>query len=297
MYLRAKRNNWAEVLRLCRNSGAQSLQHGPKSAQVQALFSPPMSHGGGSILSVRGAAAFAAALALAGAPKPAEAQQQPRQSAPPVQGLYSVNATATRYSTPDGAVRFVFDRSSGGRVALVRFEGDAEVHVLRPYMAAGGGEIYRTEDGDLMLRVTPHGGIIVYTRALRTGAPASEEEQVAPLTPAAMAFAEMQRRFLQLQSFARRRIGQQVTFVAPEQVSAPAAGVVVDAAERAAEGLAAAPMTTVRRVVITFGPVPAVAQRGETLIVQVAPQMGYAGRPSSSAIRNVVTGQVQGPEQ
>jgi hypothetical protein len=72
---------------------------------------------------------------------------------------------------------------------------------------------------------------------------------------------------------------------------------VVDAAERAAEGLAAAPMTNVRRVVISLGAAPAVVQRGDTLFVQVAPQLGYAGRPSSSAIRNVVTGQVQGPEQ
>jgi hypothetical protein len=80
-------------------------------------------------------------------------------------------------------------------------------------------------------------------------------------------------------------------------MSAPAAGLVVDAAERAAEGLAEAPMTTVRRVIISFGRAPAVAQRGDTLLIQVAPQMGYAGRPSSNTIRNVVTGSVQGPQQ
>lgn len=256
-----------------------------------------MSHSSGPILSKRGAAAFAAALALAGAPKAAEAQQQQQQpTAPPVQGLYANTVGANRYSTPDGSVRFVFDRS-GGRVALVRFEGDPEVHVLRPYMAAGGGELYRTEDGDVMLRVTPHGGIIVYTRAIRTGAPASEEGRAAPLTPAAIAFAEMQERFRQLQARARRSIGQSVTFIAPQDLSAPAAGVVVDAAERAAEGLAAAPMTTVRRVIIVFGPAPAVVQRGDQLIIQVAPQLGYAGRPSSNTIRNVVAGEVQGPEQ
>ena len=257
-----------------------------------------MSQSQGPIPFAKGAAACAAALALT-SPGLALAQQQqrPQPAPPPVQGLYSTSSAAARYSTPDGAVRFVFDRSSGGRAALVRFEDDPEVHILRPYMAAGGGEIYRTEDGDVMLRVTPHGGIIVYTRALRTGAPASEEEEVAPLAPVSLAFAEMQRRFQVLQSYARRRLGQPVTFSAPDQVSAPAAGVVVDAAERAAEGLAAAPMTTVRRVIITFGQTPAVAQRGDTLIVQVAPHLGYAGRPSSNTIRNVVTGSVQGPEQ
>ncbi|MGH6950984.1 MAG: DUF4908 domain-containing protein, partial [Vitreimonas sp.] len=145
-----------------------------------------MSHSNGPSPRGRGVAAIAAALALS-APALAHAQQQPDTSnSAPVPGLYRASG-ATRYSTPDGAIRFVLDRS-GGRAALVRFEGDPEVHVLRPVMAAGGGEIYRTEDGDVMLRITPHGGIIVYTRTLRTGAPVSEEERVAPLTPEAVAF-------------------------------------------------------------------------------------------------------------
>lgn len=258
-----------------------------------------MSQSNTASLSGRGAAALAAMLTFA-APGIAMAQQRQQQNpapaAPPVQGLYQASSGATRYATPDGAVRFVLDRS-GGRAALVRFEGDPEVHVLRPAMAAGGGEIYRTDDGDVMLRVTPHGGITVYTRTMRTGAPASEEADVAPLTPEAIAFAEMQERFRLLQARARRSVGQQVTFAVPAQMSAPAAGVVVDAAERAAEGLAAAPMTNVRRVVITLGPSPAVAMRGDQLFIQVAPQYGYAGRPSSNTIRNVVTGAVQGPEQ
>ncbi|MCR6645911.1 MAG: DUF4908 domain-containing protein [Terricaulis sp.] len=74
------------------------------------------------------------------------------------------------------------------------------------------------------------------------------------------------------------------------------AGLVVDAAERVAEGLTQAPLTGVRRVVISLGRQPAAALRGEVLYVQVAPEMGYAGRPSSNAIRNVVTGAVQGPQ-
>lgn len=256
-----------------------------------------MTHSSGPSLSVRGAAAFAAALAMAGGHGPANAQQrQQGAEAPPVQGLYATAPGAARYATPDGAVRFVFDRS-GGRAALVRFEGDDEVHVLRPAMAAGGGELYRSEDGDVVLRVTPNGGVIVYTRANRSGAPASEEAQVAPLTPEAVAFARMQQRFRQLQALAERSVGQAVTFTAPAQISAPAVGLVLDAAERAAEGLAAAPLTTVRRVIIVIGPAPGVAMVGEQLTIQVAPHMGYAGRPSSITIRNVVTGQVQGPAQ
>jgi len=259
-----------------------------------------MSHPNGMSLSARGAAAFAAALTLSAVPGVAEAQQQPQPGAAPgpspVHGLFSASSNASRYATPDGAVRFVFDRT-GGRVALVRFEGDPEVHVLRPFMAAGGGEIYQSEDGAVRLRVTPQGGIIVYTRTISTGAPVSEVGRVAPLTPQALAIADMQERFRQLQIRARRTIGQPVTFAVPERMPAPTAGLVIDAAERAAEGLAAAPMTAVRRVIITIGRTPVVTLRGDTLIVQVAPEMGYAGRPSSGTVRNVVTGQVQGPER
>jgi hypothetical protein len=255
-----------------------------------------MKEGHGSNLYVGGAAVVAAALTLA-APTVVEAQQpQQRQPQAGPQRIYPVVSGASRYATPDGAVRFVLDRS-GGRAALVQFEGDREVHVLRPTMGAGGDEIYQTENGDVRLRVTPHGGIIVYTRTIRTGAAASEEARVAPLTPEALAFAEMQARFRAIQNRARRAVGQPVIFTVPAQMSPAAAGLVTDAAERAAEGLAEAPMTNVRRVVIGFGRVPAVALRGTTLYIRVAPQFGYAGRPSSSTVRNVVMGQVQGPEQ
>ncbi len=256
-----------------------------------------MSHPSGQSRKGHSAAALAAAL-VAAVPGIALAQERSPPPPPPVpvQGLYANASNATRYATPDGAVRFVLDRT-GGRAALVRFEGDPEVHVLRPVMAAGGGEIYRTEDGAVMLRITPHGGLTVFTRTLRTGAAASEEARVAPLTPEAIAFAEMQERFRRISLSARRSVGQSVTFTIPARMSAPAAGVVVDAAERAAEGLAAAPMTSVRRVIISIGNQPAVQLRGPELYIQVAPQLGYAGRPSSNTIRNVVSGAVQGPQQ
>lgn len=240
-------------------------------------------------------AAVAAALALAGAPGLATAQDRLSPPPPPVPGLHTVSV-ATRYATPDGAVRFVLDRS-GGRAALVRFEGDPEVHVLRPVMAAGGGEIYSTEDGTIRLRVAPSGSITVYTRRLSTGAAASEEGRAPPLTPEIIAIAEMQERFRRLQIRAQRSLGEPVQFIVPAQMPAPVAGLVLDAAERATEGLAAAPLTNVRRVRIVLGPAPAAIQQGDMLIIQVAPHMGYEGRPSSIAIRNVVSGAVQGPEQ
>lgn len=287
-------------------------------------MSPPMSHSRGTSRTTRGAAAVAAAVALT-LPAAAEAyqvrdlapvdpsqtsffvqptlrievqQQQPRrqeQAQPQMPGLMTVTMGSRRYATPDGAVRFVFDRT-GARAALLRFEGDDEVHVLLPEMGARGDEIYRNEDGSIMLRVTAQGGVTVYTRQIRTGAPVSDMASAPPITPQAVAQAQLQERVRLLQIRAARAVGEPVQFVVPAQMSAPVAGLVVDAAERVAEGLQQAPITNVRRVIITLGRQPAAALRGDTLLVQVAPEMGYAGRPSSNAIRNVVTGAVQGPE-
>jgi hypothetical protein len=262
-----------------------------------------MSQAFGSSLATRGAAAIAAALTLTGAPTTALAQQQPND-APATPGIFVHNAGSLRYSTPPttpgGAIRFTFDRS-GGRVALLRFDGDPEVHVLRPVMAAGGGEIYQTEDGNIRLRVTSHGGLIIFTRNMQMGAPASEDGAAAALTPEAVAFAQMVERMRQLQAEARRQVGQPVLFTfqapAPGPVPPQVAGLVLDAAQRAAEGLAQAPMTNIHHVIIMLGASPRVIMQGDVLLIQIAPQLGYAGRPSSAAVRNVVSGVVVGPEQ
>lgn len=265
------------------------------------LLSTPMSQLRGQTLTARGAAAFAAALALAVPAAHAQQQQQPRQQpqqqqqqAPAPLGLVTVTMGASRYQTPDGGVRFVFDRS-GRSAALLRFEGDDEVHVLLPHAGSRGDEIYRNEDDSIRLRLTPQGGVTVYTRTISTGAPVSEVASVAPITPQAIATAQLNERVRLLQIRAARAVDAPVQFIVPAQMPGPVAGLVVDAAERVAEGLSQAPLTNVRRVVITLGRRPAAELRGPTLIVQVAPEMGYAGRPSSNTVRNVVTGAVQGP--
>jgi hypothetical protein len=190
----------------------------------------------------------------------------------------------------------VFDRS-GRRAALLQFQGDPEVHVLRPFAAAGGDELYRDESGDLMLRVTPSGGVSLYTRRHRTGVAASEVAAVPPLTPQAMAIAQYRARMRQLQIAAARALRRPVVFEAPAAATGSSAGLIIDAAERAAASLSQTPTVAVRRVIIRAGPRPSARMEGEALNIQIAPQMGYAGRPSTSAIRAVLTGQTMGPEQ
>jgi len=238
---------------------------------------------------LRAASAVAAALAFSALAPRAEAQQSPFRP------LLSDAGAAREYSTPDGSVRFVFDRS-GQRAALVRFDGDPEVHVLRNVGGADGVEIYRTESGDVQLRVSRHGGVTVYTRAYRTGYAATEERAVAPLAPPTPQPNIYQARLRDLQMSAQRRLGRPVSFVVPSQPTPAASGVVLDAAERASESITALP-PGVRRIAFVLGAQPAAAIRGDTLIIQVVPAMGYAGRPSSTAIRTVVQRAAQGPEQ
>ncbi len=246
-------------------------------------------------LLTRAAGALAAALAFAG--MSGEAAAQSVAPSPLMRNLLTETPSARQYATPDGAVRFVFDRSSGGRVALVRFENDPEVHVLRPQGGAGGDEIYRTESGDVMLRLTPHGGLTVYTRARQDGMPAAEERTAEPLTPRAWEIAAYQARMRALQQAATRRLGRPVAFVAPAAPNAADAGVLVDAAERAAQGVETVRGAPIHRIVIRIAPRPSTSVQGDELVVLVAPSLGYAGRPSSTAIRNVVTRAAQGPER
>jgi hypothetical protein len=48
----------------------------------------------------------------------------------------------------------------------------------------------------------------------------------------------------------------------------------------------------VQKVTIRIGAAPAVQAANDQVTITVAPQMGYAGRPSSAAVRRAVTGTV-----
>ena len=252
-----------------------------------------------SHIGARAAGAFAAALALTVAPN---AAAQNRDS-PLAQGLLDLPANdrpaAERYQTPDGRVRFVLDRS-GARLALVRFEGSDEVHVLHSVPGPRGDEFFKTDTGDVLLRVTALGSVIVYTDAAGMGAPAAVSGRSAPMAPPSAPQGGLQARFESLQRDLARR-GRPVTFTPPPNAPPPnsqgsASGVVADAAARAAEGLAAAPATmTVRRVVIRYGNQPGAYVVNESLTITVAPQMGYAGRPSAAAVAQAVQSPRRGP--
>jgi hypothetical protein len=200
---------------------------------------------------------------------------------PPAEGRGAPGAE--RYQTPDGRLSFVLDRS-GERLALIRFEGSDEVHVLHAVPGPRGDEFFKTDTGDVLLRVTALGSVIVYADPASTGAPAQMAGRIAPMEPPQAPEGGLKARFDALAREVAKRFGRPVEFEAPSD--ARGAGVVADAAQRAAEGLAQAPQTVVvRRVIIRYGDQPGAFVSDEKLTITVAPQMGYAGRPSSAAIQ------------
>lgn len=93
-------------------------------------------------------AAIAAVAVSVAAPVviPADSQAQSRRAVPPT----------ARYVSGAGQ-SFILD-TSGSR-ALMRFERSTEVWVLRPTPAPRGDIIYRNDNGDQVLKVTPDGGV------------------------------------------------------------------------------------------------------------------------------------------
>lgn len=222
-----------------------------------------------------GLAAMVAGASIAAA-APSYAQAGTTQAAP-----------SGEFETPDGQLRFVLDRS--GPAALIRFEGDPEVYVLRPDpMGAGGQQIFRTPDGSVQLRVTRWGEITVFVRNDRMGAAASFADQAPPLRPAAIPAPTFRTELAETQQLVVQRVGRMVAFDAPAQVTASDTGVILDAARRAVDGLAAAPQAPIRRVTIRTGAAPEVVVQGDALIITVASHLGYAGRPSSQQIQDAI---------
>lgn len=235
---------------------------------------------------------FRASLALALSFVPAAAvQAEPSVMA---QGLFGMpandSAAALRFATPDGAVEFVLDRSQR-QVAFLQFSGQDEVLALKPIAGPRGDELYKSDTGEVVLRVTSIGGVTVFRDAARMGMPAAPMGPAATLKPLPMASGGVEARLAQLERDSVRGLGRRIAFTGPGPVTGQAGAIVQDAAARAAEGLASARSTQVQRVVLVVGQKPtAMLSQDGALIVVVAPTMGFAGRPSAAAVAQALGG-------
>ncbi len=106
-------------------------------------------------------------------------RNQDRSDSLPVAGRY----------VADSGEAFVLGGS--GRQALLRFKRRDETWVLRPTPAPRGDIIYRNDAGEQVLRVTPNGGMTVFTPVARGGSPVSFAGPAPALSPPSLGPSEL----------------------------------------------------------------------------------------------------------
>lgn len=237
------------------------------------------------------ALAFAADSAVAQVRSNAQAEDsravRARGGAAPI-----VPPAVGRYVAESGE-GFILDRS--GRHPLLRFDRREETWVLRPSPAPRGDVIYRNDAGAQVLRVTPGGGMTVYTSRAPSGSPASFSSSGSSLTPPtlgpAQLFSLMTRRSAMVSQAVGRLVEVNVdTGPTSEALTVEALIVATDALIRIARSPSTAGvLSRLRSLTIVEGTRPGVIYSNGRLRISVAPALGVAGRPSSARVIAAVT--------
>ena len=188
----------------------------------------------------------------------------------------------------DSGEAFILDRS--GQRPLLRFERRDETWVLRPTAAPRGDVIYRNDAGEQLLRVTPGGGMTVYTPRAPGGSPASLAGPGQSLSPPSLGptqlFQLMTRRSAMLSQTMGRLIRINIdTREQAESLSVEALILSTDAVLRISRSpTARASLDRLRSISIVEGPRASVTYARGDLRIVVAPVQGVAGRPSSARV-------------
>jgi len=182
---------------------------------------------------------------------------------------------------------FILDRS--GRHPLLRFDRRDETWVLRPSAAPRGDVIYRNDAGEQVLRVTPSGGMTVYTPRAPGGSPASFSGEGRSLTPPTLGPMLLFRLMAQRSAMVSQVVGHLVQVDLDgdqsEALCVEALVVTTEAVIRIARSPTARQyVAEMRRISITEGSRAGVTYSRGVLTVTVDPSEGMAGRPSSARI-------------
>jgi hypothetical protein len=195
-----------------------------------------------------------------------------------------------RYQSESGE-SFVFDRS--GQRALFRFLSRTEVWALRGNPAPRGDIIYRNDAGAQILRVTPDGGVTLYSVRAPNGSPASRVGAAPALERPLLGPVQLSNLMIQRSFTMSRALGRMVSVLLDgeddEALCIDALMVSTDAVLR----MAASPTTRrqldgLHTVTITEGRSASVVYANGDLRVTVQPGQGITGRPSSSSVIQAV---------
>ena len=231
------------------------------------------------------AVAAAVLIAAMGAPAAAQSRGETtlrdlfagRPSAPPV----------ARYVAGDET--FVLDQS--GETPLLRFEGEREVWALRPTPGPRGDVIYKDDLGRPVIRATRLGGLTVFTPERPGGLPAAVAGTAAGLKPAMVSAVQLLRHMARQSVRISRAVGRRISFEAPDVVQGSEA-VYHDAISLTADALmreparlsGGGPLSHVRKIEFVESDRPTAVVTGDALQINVVPEQGLAGRPSSRRV-------------
>lgn len=234
----------------------------------------------------------AAVLSLLSTASDAAAQARGNAQAEQSRALKNQRPTAPtlppvgRYVAESGE-GFVLDRS--GRNPLLRFDRREETWVLRPSAAPRGDVIYRNDAGEQVLRVTPSGGMTIYTSRAPGGSPASFSGEGRSLSPPTLGPILLFRLMAQRSAMVSQVVGHLVQVNLDgdqsEALCVEALVVTTEAVIRVARSPTARQyVAELRRISIVEGSRAGVTYSRGVLTVTVDPGQGMAGRPSSARV-------------
>lgn len=188
-----------------------------------------------------------------------------------------------RYVSESGEA-FTLDRS--GQRPLLRFDRRDETWVLRPTAAPRGDIVYRNDAGQQILRMTPGGGMTVFTTRAPSGSPASftgpGESLTTPTLGPLQLWQLMARRSALISQATGRLITINLDGERSEALCVEALIVTTDAVIRMARSPSArGNLSRLRSIVITESNRSRVTFANGVLRVELDPDQGMAGRPSS----------------
>jgi hypothetical protein len=227
---------------------------------------------------------------------PADAAAQVRSNAQAEQarslgrGPSRTQPATGRYVAETGE-SFVFDRS--GPRPLFRFQSRNETWALTARPAPRGDIIYRNDAGDQILRVTPDGGMTLYSVRAPNGSPASMAGPAPAierplLGPIQLSNLMVQRSFLMSRALGRM-VSVQLDGEQDEGLCTDALMVATDAVLRmAASPALRGQLNGLQTVTSTEGRSSSVTYNAGELRVTVRPNQGATGRPSSARIIQAV---------
>ena len=195
-----------------------------------------------------------------------------------------------RYASEAGQT-FMLDRA--GSLTLLRFERSTETWVLRPTSAPRGDTISRNDAGEQVLRVTPSGGITVYTTRNPAGSPVSLSGPAVSLEPTSLGPVQMFNLMTRRSSLVSDALGRLIRINLDGQESEAlcieALIVTTDAVVRIARSPSARPfLDRLRSITVIEGSRASVSYSSGDLRVVVDPKRGIAGRPSSARVIRAV---------